>query len=139
MSSFTQFNAGLKIEFVGPHPQKPNIALFKLVEGFEYYLQETPSHIVQVPAGFITDGTTVPNVLWFLLPPWGVYGQAAVLHDYLLDVRTVSVNGEFYKVDRDQARRIFNEALKVLKAPFITRWILTAGVWLWDQYHAHTK
>ena len=39
---------------------------------------------VTVPAGFITDLTSVPRWLWWLLPPYDPqYAAAAVLHDYL--------------------------------------------------------
>lgn len=41
--------------------------------------------VVEVPAGFITDGASVPRLLWPLFPSWGRYSRAAVLHDYLGD------------------------------------------------------
>lgn len=36
-----------------------------------------------VPAGFTTDFASVPRALWRLVPPWGPYSPAAVVHDYL--------------------------------------------------------
>ena len=36
-----------------------------------------------VPNGFITDFASIPRLLWFWLPPWGNYGRASILHDYL--------------------------------------------------------
>lgn len=39
-------------------------------------------HII-VPKYFITDLTSVPTFLWFILPPFGNYIDAAILHDYL--------------------------------------------------------
>jgi len=42
---------------------------------------------VTVPAGFITDGASVPRLLWWLMPAWGDKGtRAAMVHDYLLDM-----------------------------------------------------
>jgi len=38
---------------------------------------------VTVPAGFITDGASVPRPLWWFIPSWGSYSRAAVVHDYL--------------------------------------------------------
>ncbi len=39
-----------------------------------------------VPAGFITDGASVPRILWALMPAWGDKGtRAAMVHDYLLE------------------------------------------------------
>lgn len=39
--------------------------------------------LVEVPAGFVTDGASVPRAFWALLPVWGRYSRAAVVHDYL--------------------------------------------------------
>ena len=41
--------------------------------------------LIQAPAGFTTDGATVPRRLRFLLPRWGSYSRAAVIHDVLCD------------------------------------------------------
>lgn len=38
---------------------------------------------VRVPAGFTSDGASVPRPLWWLLPSWGRYSSAAIVHDYL--------------------------------------------------------
>lgn len=40
---------------------------------------------VIVPEGFITDFASIPRPLWSFLPPWGKYGKAAIVHDYLYD------------------------------------------------------
>ena len=36
-----------------------------------------------VPAGFTTDGASVPRLLWAVFSPSGVLWQASVIHDYL--------------------------------------------------------
>ena len=38
----------------------------------------------EVPAGFISDGATVPRLLWPLFPPVGKYLKATLVHDFLL-------------------------------------------------------
>lgn len=41
---------------------------------------------VAIPAGYMSDGASVPRFLWWFLPPWGDRATfAALLHDYLLD------------------------------------------------------
>lgn len=41
---------------------------------------------VIIPAGTISDGATVPRLLWWFLPPWGDEATIpAVLHDYLCE------------------------------------------------------
>ena len=38
---------------------------------------------VTVPVGATSDGASIPRQAWDLLPPFGPYWRAAVLHDYL--------------------------------------------------------
>jgi len=38
---------------------------------------------INVPEGFRTDLASVPRVFWILIPPFGRYSQATVIHDYL--------------------------------------------------------
>lgn len=41
---------------------------------------------VTIPAGYMSDGASVPRWLWWFLPPWGDRATfAALIHDYLLD------------------------------------------------------
>jgi Protein of unknown function (DUF1353) len=39
--------------------------------------------VVSVPGGFITDLASIPRLFWNILPPFGKYTEAAVIHDYL--------------------------------------------------------
>lgn len=42
--------------------------------------------LVVIPAQTITDGASVPRLLWWFLPPWGDEATLpAVLHDYLCE------------------------------------------------------
>lgn len=40
------------------------------------------SENITVPAGFVCDFASTPRWLWWLLPPWGKYGRAAIVHDF---------------------------------------------------------
>lgn len=46
----------------------------------------------RVPAGFVTDFASVPRVFWRVLPPWGKYSRAAVVHDYLYRVHPAGIS-----------------------------------------------
>ena len=48
-----------------------------------------------IPRGFVTDGATVPRILWSLFPPISSYFRATLLHDYLLSIGT-----NRYKADK---------------------------------------
>ena len=39
--------------------------------------------ILKIPKGFETDLSTVPKFLWGILPPFGNFLLAAIVHDYL--------------------------------------------------------
>lgn len=39
--------------------------------------------VIVVPAGFITDGASVPRYFWRVIPPFGRHFNAAVVHDWL--------------------------------------------------------
>jgi hypothetical protein len=47
---------------------------------------------IAVQAGFQTDFASIPRPLWVLLPKWGKYGNAAVVHDWLYWVQPTGVS-----------------------------------------------
>lgn len=47
------------------------------------YQSSVLDRMVTVPKSFTTDFASVPAVFWTHLPPFGRYGVAAVLHDWL--------------------------------------------------------
>ncbi|HYD00301.1 MAG TPA: DUF1353 domain-containing protein [Phycisphaerales bacterium] len=38
---------------------------------------------IEIPTGATSDGASIPRLLWRILPPFGKYWKAALLHDYL--------------------------------------------------------
>lgn len=38
---------------------------------------------MKVPVGFETDFASIPRIFWRVLPPWGRYSGASVVHDWL--------------------------------------------------------
>ncbi len=72
-----------------------------------------------VPANFRTDLASVPRVFWALLPPFGAYQRAAVVHDWLCRNRQVSY--------RD-ADGVFRRILRESGVPRWQRGLLYAGV-----------
>lgn len=133
MSTFTRFSVIQQLQFDKVNSLKYNKDLWKLIPGFRYYIGvENSNNYVDVPTGFITDGATIPRVLWWLLPPIGEYSQATTLHDYLCRVYsvTVIVNGvEVEKtITRKQIDKILDESLGVLEVTPWKRKAIMAGV-----------
>lgn len=40
---------------------------------------------ITVPKGFAWDGASVPNLIQSIIPRWGMYSSAVLVHDYLYD------------------------------------------------------
>jgi hypothetical protein len=76
---------------------------------------------VTVPIGFVSDGASVPRLLWFIFPPVGRYFQAAVVHDWLL-----ANNHPWMK-----ANKLFLQALKEQGIPWCARYPMYGATVLW--------
>ena len=76
-----------------------------------------------VPAGFPTDFASVPRVAVWLIPRFGRYTLAAILHDWLCTegIRSGAVSS------RD-ADGIFRRVMRELGVPVVRRWLMWAGV-----------
>lgn len=77
----------------------------------------------QVPAGQGTDFASVPRYFVWLIPRYGRYTKAAILHDYLC--RASAERGEISRVDADG---VFRQAMRTLGVGFLRRWIMWAAV-----------
>lgn len=100
-------------------PIRPEGKRWELVQPFTY-LGARDTFVV--PAGFTTDFASVPRMFVWLLPSYGRWTQAAILHDYLWDLAR---KGSFRKYDADG---IFNRALRELGVPYLRRWVMWAAV-----------
>ncbi len=56
--------------------------VWEVAEAFEVYVPETEQKVT-VSKGFRTDLASVPRLLWPLIPPYGRYAEAAIVHDVL--------------------------------------------------------
>ena len=65
---------------------------------------------VEVPAGYISDGASVPRLFQNIFPPYGKYLEAAVAHDYIY-------SDIFDRFTKKQADNVFRELLEVLRIP----------------------
>ena len=81
--------------------------------------EEGSGDSVDVAIGFTTDFASVPRFFWIVLPRWGKYGNAAVIHDWLYWAQTRS---------RKTADEIMFEAMGVLSVPTWKRYIIYKAV-----------
>ena len=87
-----------------------------VLKSFGYDVGEEGSgNTVEVKKGFVTDFASIPRLFWILLPRWGKYGNAAVIHDWL-----------YWSQDRARAEadRIMFEAMGVLSVPAWQKYLI---------------
>lgn len=129
MTSFKGFDAEAQTVYAKKASEILEDDHWHVVEGFRYYLGEKYSNAwVYVPAGYLTDGASVPRIFWNLLPPWGKYGAAAIVHDYLCEFLEIQVDGIPQRITRKQADLILLEAMEVLEVPWLTRNVMHGAV-----------
>lgn len=72
-----------------------------------------------VPAGFRTDFASVPRPFVWLLPTYGDYTKAAILHDFMLKQAGVA---------RHDADGLFRRSMRELGVPLVQRWMMWGAV-----------
>ena len=129
MSSFTKFNAPLNIQYHPVASKLLGVDHWVVTQEFIYYIgTENSNKWVLIPAGYLTDGASVPKMLQLLLPPWGSYGQAAVLHDYLCEHGEIMDGFDYSFVGRRYIDGVLSEAMKVLNVSEWKRGLIMSGV-----------
>lgn len=92
---------------------------WRLVEPLSYAGR---SETFEVAAGFTTDFASVPQALTWLVPRYGRYTKAAILHDFLWQRCR---EGRFDWADADG---ILRRAMRELDVPFLRRWLMWGAV-----------
>ncbi len=77
-----------------------------------------------VPVGTTTDGASVPQAFWDVLPPFGLYWPATVLHDYLYR----NADGLHSHMSRQDCDDLLLEAMISLQVGLVTRTTIYEGV-----------
>lgn len=69
---------------------------------------------VRIPAGYVSDGCSIPKFLWGIFPPNGPYFVPGLVHDYLYEKKEAWINQPFskisvykYEVTRKEADALF--------------------------------
>jgi hypothetical protein len=85
--------------------------------------------LVQVPARYVTDGASIPRLLWpFVGHPFGNYHPAALVHDRIYETHTVLVGGRERPAPRSLADSLLEEACRDLDIDWWPRVGICRGV-----------
>ena len=100
---------------------------WEVAEDFEYHVGlEDSNEVIKIPKGYLSDLASIPKPFWSLIGgPWGRYGYAAILHDYILQEK-------LYPAKR--ADQIFLEAMTVLKVPKWKRIVMYSALRVWHMF-----
>lgn len=72
----------IKVSISYPMTKKSH---FKLADGVSIILSN--KDVIDIPKGFLFDGSSSPRFLWWLFPSYGDFFFAALIHDYLYHIR----------------------------------------------------
>lgn len=128
-SSFVKFTGPLDYRYDRDASRVLGEDHWRVLRGFRYYIGELGSNEwVDVECGELSDRASVPRLLHSLVPPDGVHGQAAVLHDKLCRTLTIIRNGKPVRITRARADAIFLEAMEALETPWLRRRLAYSAV-----------
>lgn len=100
---------------------------FELLESFAYQDPGYEQPFV-IPAGRGTfDLTSVPGVFAWVVPGLGTHLPAVLLHDALVVGKGEAPTHVGPDVTREEADRIFRDAMSCLGTPRVRRWLIWAG------------
>jgi len=102
---------------------------FQIMRRFGYWDARYPEPFI-VPADplyFRTDLATIPPVFSWLIPTMGMQLPAALVHDALVTSDGELPTHDGPSVSREEADRIFRDALKHIGTPVVRRWLIWSG------------
>ena len=105
---------------------------YEVAEPFQYVSKA--GRLFTVPMGFITDGGSVPRLMWTLYPPFGSdCDEAYVLHDYIY------AHAEALTMNRGEGDALMREVMDVKGFRKTGRGVLWLGVRLggWKAWGKH--
>lgn len=115
---FRGYDAGVMTQYSEFASDTLDSDYWVVTNSFKYYLGEKDSdQWVHVPYGYLTDGASVPQIFWNIIPPWGKYGQAAIVHDLLCEYLIVQTLNGPRQITRKECDQIFLEAMLVVGVP----------------------
>lgn len=81
---------------------------WELLQDMRYY-SVILHKVIVVPKGYRTDFASVPRFFWRIIPPYGRYAKASVVHDYLCELRGST------GIDSKTTHKVFREAMELLE------------------------
>lgn len=103
---------------------------FKIMRSITIIIE---NKIIKIPTGFNTDLASVPKIFWPILPPFGKYTNAAIIHDFLYSKYNLT------DINRKEADRMFLKIMKFYKVNNIKRHLIYLAVRLFGKNRWKSK
>ena len=110
------FTSGLDVVVVKQTSEKD----WQILASLEYTAND---RTFRVQAGEFTDFASTPRIFAWLIPSYGKYTLAGILHDHLWRIEIPAGNISYRDADG-----IFRQAMRRLGVPFATRWAMWTAV-----------
>ncbi|WP_158892488.1 MULTISPECIES: DUF1353 domain-containing protein [unclassified Pseudomonas] len=88
---------------------------WRVLEPFTLFLNAYRTQWVQVPAGYLTDGASVPRAFWSFVDRWDWYAPAVIVHDLLCEYLQVTTSSGPLRISRERCDQILDLAMGVLE------------------------
>lgn len=119
---------------------------WRLYRSFTYRYKSCAGLVnINIPAGFSTDFASVPRIFWTIISPWGKFGKAAVLHDYLYRNHQVKIAKQIsLSFSRKEVDTIFLYTMRhcgtsPVKAKIMYWAVRVFGRWSWKKGDGQKK
>lgn len=86
---------------------------------------------VTIPKGFRTDFSSVPQWLWWLIPPHGKAAMASVIHDYLYEIDRSLTRSE---ADKDFLIRLISSDVPIIQSVTMYSFVRLFGAKNWNLF-----
>lgn len=85
-----------------------------------------------VPKGWVTDMASTPRFIWSIFPPFGKYGFASVIHDYLYESPEILVSRKF--ADAEFKRIMISNGVSKIVASIFYIYVYILGGINWKKF-----
>jgi len=134
-----QFSGPVEVAYATTESRQLGYDVWRIMNAFRFYPNPADkSTYVDVPAGFLSDGASVPRPFWWVLPPWGSYGPAAITHDFLCETGKIVLSGvPSVLTTRAEADKIFKLAMEALGVPGWKKNVMYIAVRVFEKVARH--
>lgn len=126
LKEFPRFEGEAQVAYAREESRILGRDLWRNMKEFTFFLSRDT--YVKIPRGYLVDGASVPRLLWSVIPPWGAYGDATVIHDFLCEYLSLMQQGKLTSISRERADNILAVTMEALEVPVSDQRLINEAV-----------